>query len=228
MAGLPVWAGIGQVAYLHLLGRNVEAVERAAALSRHPEAASAEWARQIGAVTAIVQAAGGTPPERVRIDSARRIEAVHGLPTPLSVGTALTELGILAALCDESARAARSSATRSARPSSTLCSCTGSTSPGSRNGRTTSSPTAAARGSTSGGRRRRSRRRPRPRRGAGAPPRAVVTTLRLGIFDHFGWAVAVTATHDGEVVDRRRIELVDPDSRRRRCTTTRPDSTTPA
>jgi hypothetical protein len=33
--------------------------------------------------------------------------------------------------------------------------------------------------------------------------------VRLGIFDHFGWAVAVTA--DGnEVVDRRRIELVEP------------------
>jgi hypothetical protein len=34
--------------------------------------------------------------------------------------------------------------------------------------------------------------------------------MRLGIYDHFGWAVAVTATPDGEVVDRRRIELVEP------------------
>ena len=34
--------------------------------------------------------------------------------------------------------------------------------------------------------------------------------MRLGIFDHFGWAVAVTATRDGAVADRRRIELVDP------------------
>jgi len=34
--------------------------------------------------------------------------------------------------------------------------------------------------------------------------------VRLGIFDHFGWAVAVSATADGEVVDRRRIELVEP------------------
>jgi hypothetical protein len=33
----------------------------------------------------------------------------------------------------------------------------------------------------------------------------------LGIADHFGWAVAVTATADHEVVDRRRIELVEPD-----------------
>jgi hypothetical protein len=32
----------------------------------------------------------------------------------------------------------------------------------------------------------------------------------LGIFDHFGWAIAVTATADGQVVDRRRIELVAP------------------
>lgn len=35
--------------------------------------------------------------------------------------------------------------------------------------------------------------------------------MRLGIADHFGWAIAVTATDDFEVVDRRRIELVEPD-----------------
>lgn len=34
--------------------------------------------------------------------------------------------------------------------------------------------------------------------------------LHLGIADHFGWAVAVTASHDHEVVDRRRLELVEP------------------
>ncbi len=34
--------------------------------------------------------------------------------------------------------------------------------------------------------------------------------MRLGIADHFGWAVAVTATATHEVVDRRRIELVEP------------------
>jgi hypothetical protein len=34
--------------------------------------------------------------------------------------------------------------------------------------------------------------------------------MRLGIADHFGWAVAVTASPEGEVVDRRRIELVEP------------------
>jgi len=34
--------------------------------------------------------------------------------------------------------------------------------------------------------------------------------MRVGIADHFGWAVAVTATADHEVVDRRRIELVEP------------------
>lgn len=33
--------------------------------------------------------------------------------------------------------------------------------------------------------------------------------MRLGIADHFGWAVAVTATDDHRVVDRRRIELVE-------------------
>jgi hypothetical protein len=35
-------------------------------------------------------------------------------------------------------------------------------------------------------------------------------TLRLGIADHFGWAVAVTSSADHEVVDRRRIDLVEP------------------
>jgi len=34
--------------------------------------------------------------------------------------------------------------------------------------------------------------------------------MRLGIADHFGWAIAVTASADHEVVDRRRIELVEP------------------
>jgi hypothetical protein len=34
--------------------------------------------------------------------------------------------------------------------------------------------------------------------------------MRLGISDHLGWAVAVTASADHEVVDRRRIELVEP------------------
>ena len=35
-------------------------------------------------------------------------------------------------------------------------------------------------------------------------------SLRLGIADHLGWAIAVTASADHEVVDRRRIELVEP------------------
>jgi hypothetical protein len=34
--------------------------------------------------------------------------------------------------------------------------------------------------------------------------------VRVGIADHLGWAVAVTASDDHEVVDRRRIELVEP------------------
>jgi len=34
--------------------------------------------------------------------------------------------------------------------------------------------------------------------------------MRLGIADHLGWAVAVTASPDHAVVDRRRIELVEP------------------
>jgi len=34
--------------------------------------------------------------------------------------------------------------------------------------------------------------------------------MRLGIADHLGWAVAVVATDDHRVADRRRIELVEP------------------
>jgi hypothetical protein len=34
--------------------------------------------------------------------------------------------------------------------------------------------------------------------------------MRLGVAHHFGWAVAVTASADHEVVDRRRIELIEP------------------
>jgi hypothetical protein len=34
--------------------------------------------------------------------------------------------------------------------------------------------------------------------------------VRLGIAHHLGWAVAVTASGDHEVVDRRRIELIEP------------------
>ena len=34
--------------------------------------------------------------------------------------------------------------------------------------------------------------------------------MRLGIADHLGWAVAVTASADHRVVDRRRIDLVEP------------------
>jgi hypothetical protein len=34
--------------------------------------------------------------------------------------------------------------------------------------------------------------------------------VRLGVADHLGWAVAVTAAADHAVVDRRRIELVEP------------------
>lgn len=34
--------------------------------------------------------------------------------------------------------------------------------------------------------------------------------MRVGIAHHFGWAVAVTASADHQVVDRRRIELIEP------------------
>jgi len=34
--------------------------------------------------------------------------------------------------------------------------------------------------------------------------------MRVGVAHHFGWAVVVTASADHEVVDRRRIELIEP------------------
>jgi hypothetical protein len=34
--------------------------------------------------------------------------------------------------------------------------------------------------------------------------------VRLGIADHLGWAIAVTACENHAVVDRRRIELIEP------------------
>lgn len=36
------------------------------------------------------------------------------------------------------------------------------------------------------------------------------TGLHVGIYDHFGWAVAITASRDYDVVDRRRIDLLEP------------------
>lgn len=35
-------------------------------------------------------------------------------------------------------------------------------------------------------------------------------SLHVGIYDHFGWAVAVTASGDHDVVDRRRLDLLEP------------------
>ena len=44
----------------------------------------------------------------------------------------------------------------------------------------------------------------------GQPACTLLADMRLGIFDHFGWAVAVISSADHQVVDRRRIELVEP------------------
>ena len=44
---------------------------------------------------------------------------------------------------------------------------------------------------------------------AGVRP-GIIGDMRLGIADHLGWAVAVTVSADHEVVDRRRIELIEP------------------
>jgi hypothetical protein len=39
----------------------------------------------------------------------------------------------------------------------------------------------------------------------------IIGGVRLGITHHLGWAVAVTASPEHEVVDRRRMELLEPD-----------------
>ena len=38
----------------------------------------------------------------------------------------------------------------------------------------------------------------------------MTTDMRVGVADHLGWAIAVTASADHAVVDRRRIELIEP------------------
>jgi hypothetical protein len=38
----------------------------------------------------------------------------------------------------------------------------------------------------------------------------MIGDLRVGIADHLGWAIAVTASADHDVVDRRRIVLIEP------------------
>src|SRR3954447_21979927 len=39
--------------------------------------------------------------------------------------------------------------------------------------------------------------------------RGTIRVMHLGIADHLGWAVAVTASADHAVVDRRRMELLE-------------------
>lgn len=43
-----------------------------------------------------------------------------------------------------------------------------------------------------------------------ASRRSRLLGMRLGVAHHLGWAVAVVASADHEVVDRRRIELIEP------------------
>jgi hypothetical protein len=40
--------------------------------------------------------------------------------------------------------------------------------------------------------------------------RYILDAMRVGIAHHLGWAVAVTASADHQVVDRRRIKLIEP------------------
>src|SRR6201990_1142971 len=46
---------------------------------------------------------------------------------------------------------------------------------------------------------------------AAAPPLGDTFSVRVGIADHFGWAIAVTASAEHEVIDRRRLELIEAD-----------------
>lgn len=44
----------------------------------------------------------------------------------------------------------------------------------------------------------------------GGTGRGTIGGMRLGIAHHLGWAVAVTASADHKVVDRRRMDLIEP------------------
>jgi len=48
------------------------------------------------------------------------------------------------------------------------------------------------------------------RAGLPEPAQEIIDGVRVGIAHHLGWAVAVTAAAGHEVVDRRRIELIEP------------------
>jgi hypothetical protein len=52
--------------------------------------------------------------------------------------------------------------------------------------------------------------RPQPRRRIGFGAAGMIAGMRLGIADRLGWAVAITASDDHQVADRRRIELIEP------------------
>jgi hypothetical protein len=43
-----------------------------------------------------------------------------------------------------------------------------------------------------------------------APPDGTMCAVRVGLADHLGWAVAVTSSENHQVVDRRRLELIEP------------------
>src|ERR1035441_9287919 len=58
--------------------------------------------------------------------------------------------------------------------------------------------------------RRLGRRHTTVRAGALDLGREILDGVRVGIAHHLGWAVAVTASAGHEVVDRRRIELIEP------------------
>jgi hypothetical protein len=46
--------------------------------------------------------------------------------------------------------------------------------------------------------------------GCSSRGRGIIAAMRVGIAHHLGWAVAVTASADHKVADRRRIELIEP------------------
>ena len=47
-------------------------------------------------------------------------------------------------------------------------------------------------------------------RGPVGADEGIIAAMRVGVAHHFGWAVAVTASADYQVVDRRQIELIEP------------------
>jgi len=99
------WTRVGEAAYLHLVGRDDQALARIRDLDGIRAGLAAEWRYQLDTVAAVVLASTTGDAPVIRRQAAQRIESVRGLATHNFVHSKLSELGILAALAAEPERA---------------------------------------------------------------------------------------------------------------------------